>query len=206
MSKLQIKKEIEFKWSIFKAKEFNLFLTAVKEMGLSIKSCGRQNITDYYLVNRNNILYLKQKRTRIRRVGKAWYLTRKTLSKLKRGFVQRIEETKRLPAFENIQNALKYVQKFFLNPPILNVHFVIKNQRARYLLKDRKLLAAVSFDRVRINGKKKTIQMMEIELELLKGNLTDFKNLTRKITRLSSLSPSKRSKVATALHSLFLKK
>ena len=184
----QASREIEFKWTVFRPSQFNLFLRTLRKLRLKITKQKVLDITDYYVKDKAGQLKKQGKRCRIRRTGSSWEWTSKSSSTLKQGLASRREEIKKMKSQKNLEGALRYAKKFSNQSP-LEVIFTIKNHRVIYQIYSRdRLQAEASLDQVRI----------------IRGKLRDFKKLTQLITKYSNLKSAKKSKVATAFQKLKL--
>lgn len=183
-----MKEEIEFKWSVESKKEFNLFLSSAKTLGLKISRPKLLKIKDHYLDTVGRHFGQRQISCRARNIATRWELTLKSRTPLKNGLAQRHETTYSLEKL-----------KTFAPPPPFTLLFRILNTRTKRKLTHPKFNAELCFDDVRIKRGDKTIPMLEIELEYLSGDLKAFQTFIESITRQAKLTPAKISKVRTAL-------
>lgn len=198
------KQEIEFKWHVRSKKDFETFLRVAKQLSARLSRAQKKSIRDLYLDTQDKQLARQGLKARLRRMNGRWEINVKRTSVLKKGLASREEIT--LPLRPSPLNESKGIQQFEKKMKrkatgVWEKLFRIQNRRlTRWLALPDRTLAEVSFDRVKISRGPKTIRMMEIELEFICGNLKTFKSFIRRVNMFSTLQPSKRSKVATAVH------
>ncbi|HUT86012.1 MAG TPA: CYTH domain-containing protein [Elusimicrobiales bacterium] len=198
----KIKTEIEFKWQIKNKLQFKLFADITKKLKAKMAKLKKIKNEDFYLDSENFEFKKQNSACRIRKTGKKLALCIKKANKIKNGLAKRSEIVIELPKITAINCALKKVNETNLIPSKLNVIFKIINNRKTSKLIYKKSVSSLCFDDVKIYAGSKIIPMKEIELEFIKGSLSDFKNFTKEITKKTGLKPAKISKVRTAFSAL----
>lgn len=203
-----LKREMEFKWHVEDAKDYLVFLRALKSTGIRMGLPHRVMIRDWYVDLRGGLLNKAGIKCRLRTVDGRFEMTFKSSSPLRQGFVKRFEKTVKLPrAFSGRDGAI-YVERFlqqqfgFLTKPM--TLFRVDNRRVRrqIFLRDQ-TQAELSFDNVLLVRGARRIKMKEIELEYQNGNLKLFKSFAAQMSLRSHLPFQNRSKVATAMKFFF---
>lgn len=201
--------EIEFKWSIQSSKDFQIFLHHAKKIGACFKTPEKILIHDFYFDTKDRLFGKACISSRLRHIRGKWEITLKNSSQLKKGLATREEKTFYLPQKLSELQALEYgetkILKNILQGRPLQILFQIKNRRTmRKIIISKSTEAEVCFDQVEISRYKKIIQMKEIELEFMKGDIRKFLSFIQKITRVSGLKPAQTSKVKTAFKAFSL--
>ena len=194
------KKEIEFKWRVSSPRDYKCFITHAKKLGAQLKPPQKKSIKDFYLDTSDYLFAKTRTKCRLRLMNRHWELTQKTATIVNEGAATRKEKTISLPNFPSYRKVLAHCAKRIFKGKKLEKVFTVENKRtAHTVILPGKVTAEVCFDNVKIFRGNKTIRMREIELELIRGNLTHFNAFAHQLTRLSGLELARKSKVATAL-------
>jgi inorganic triphosphatase YgiF len=195
--------ELEAQWRVRSAAGFAAFRAEAVRCGAASGRPRPVLIKDSYLDTRDSFFGRRRVSCRLRNAGGRWELTLKARTALKAGVASRLERTLPLGKSENPSQALARVRAMLAAVPgheTLKEVFVIINRRTILPLRlaDGTGLEC-AFDRMVIRRGKKTVRMLEVEVELIKGKAAAFSGFVRAVKGGGSFSPSTKSKVATAL-------
>ena len=194
--------EQEFKWDASVRGAFAHFVGAMEKSCGNISYLGTVKIADYYLDNAQRELAKRKVALRIRRSKRKWEATCKSRSQLKKGLATRQERTLPLSRVRTIRQALMQLVARGVWPEVkrksLQVRFVIRNTRKIYRASYKGCLCELALDNYVTQVGTHQMRRKEIELELKKGSVRDFKKLVKKVSVLSGLNAAKISKVAGA--------
>lgn len=201
------KQEIEFKWQVYRASDFQTFLGCAANLGAQIGKPKSVRIHDVYLDTENRSFSKQHIKLRLRQIGSKWECTLKTHSPIKRGLVKRQEKNFLLPGASNRQAAIfqceKKLSRSFTDVCKLIPLFEFKNRReVRPLVLNGGVNAELSFDDLLMWRGRRRAHMKEIELELKAGSLSRLQTFTDHLTRTARLKRTRCSKVATAVRAL----
>ena len=194
--------ETEFKWGVCRARDFDVFINALKQLSVLTSDKKIVTITDYYLDNRQRQFTKNKVALRVRCIGNIFQATLKTRTALKNGLARRQELTRPLPPAATRQKAIYALQAYqeWAGYSLANLHpyFVIKNKRTVYDIHYKNCRCEAALDNYLTQASGHQMRRREIELELKSGRVADFKKLVQQISLISGLSAAKISKVAGA--------
>ncbi|MFA5937599.1 MAG: CYTH domain-containing protein, partial [Candidatus Paceibacterota bacterium] len=110
------KEEIEFKWSVSSAGQFEVFSKTAKSLGAATGSPRAVVNRDLYLDTAARALERNRMTCRLRDSGGVFEFTLKNASKIKGGLARRTETNVPLPGVKNMAIALELVRSLFHHP------------------------------------------------------------------------------------------
>ncbi len=201
-------REIEYKWKARDDRDYSRFLEACRRLKAKISKSRTVSIHDIYLDTPDKFFGNSRTKCRMRMAGGKSEITFKSFAESEAGLVNRCEKSVPIPRFKSKKSALKYcVNKYLkhvLGTSKIAPVFRLDNQRTfNKILLPGNMAAESCFDDVKISRGAKKVEMKEIELELLKGDIRGLKKFASKITAAARLKPAKTSKFSTAMTLLF---
>ncbi len=194
--------EQEFKWEAAGRGSFVKFVDILKKTAQRVSGPQDVRITDVYLDNVRRTLSRQKMAFRIRCINGCYEVTLKTRSQLRRGLAVRREWTLPLAQARTRKQVLQLLARLEKWKGVvltdLRPYFVIKNKRTIYQVQDAECLCEAALDEYVTLAAGHQFKRREIELELKKGCLRNFKKLIQKLTAQTGFSAVKISKVAGA--------
>ncbi|MBI4676663.1 MAG: CYTH domain-containing protein [Elusimicrobia bacterium] len=204
------KVELEAKWSLRSESGFAAFRAEAVSLGARPGRSRLILIKDTYLDTREDFFGRRRVSCRLRNAGGSWELTLKSRTRLKKGVASRKERTCPLGRPKGLAAAMRRVRTRLQGIPgreSLRPVFTILNRRSVLPLRlPGGPAAECSFDRIVIRRGKRSLRMLEIELEFLKGRRERFGSFVRALRGGPHFFPAARSKVATALAAFSLER
>jgi inorganic triphosphatase YgiF len=192
--------ELEAKWSSRSESGFSAFRAEAVRLGSRVGRSRVVLIKDSYLDTEDGFFGKRRVSCRLRRADGRWDLTLKSRTALKNGVAFRRERTFLLGRGPGALARARALLSRVPGRETLAEAFVILNRRTVLpMTLPGGARAECSFDRVTLQRGRKAVRMLEVELEFLKGSKACFSAFVRAVKGREAFSPSKRSKVATAL-------